>query len=141
MDTVDPGGRRKRDANGAPAWFPSVPAARRCKFGRHARRRAHGQPGMAWTACTFAGKICLSANATRQIVSAAGARGREFCRLSDGALCFHAAPLADIGHVDQAIGADNGFAVHRRHSAATGWTFRARFSAAMNHVVVVAAVP
>jgi hypothetical protein len=37
-------------------------------------------------------------------------------------------------------GADNGFAIHRRHSAVTGWTFRAWFSAAMNHFVVVAAV-
>ena len=46
----------------------------------------------------------------------------------------------DIGHVDQAIGADNGFAVHGRHSAATGWTFRAWFSVKPDHVLVVAAV-
>ena len=63
------------------------------------------------------------------------AGAREFCLLSDGALCFHAAPLADIGHVDQAIGADDRFAVHGRHSAATGWTFRAWFSAETDHVV------
>ena len=85
------------------------------------------------------GKNCLAASATGQIVSSAMAGVRAFCLLSDGALCFHAAPLADIGHVDQAIGADNGFAVHGRHSAATGRTFRAWFSAAMDHAVLVAA--
>ena len=81
------------------------------------------------------GKNCLAASATGQIVSSAMAGVRAFCLLSDGALCFHAAPLADIGHVDQAIGADNGFAIHGRHSAATGWTFHAWFSAAMEHAV------
>ena len=60
---------------------------------------------------------------------------REFCLLSDGALCFHAAPLADIGHVDQAIGADNGFAVHGHHSAATGRTLGAWFPAEPDHAV------
>jgi len=89
--------------------------------------------GTAWTAF---GKNCLAASATGQIVSSAMAGVRAFCRLSDGALCYHAAPLADIGHVDQAIGADNGFAIHGRHSAATGWTFHAWFSAAMEQHAV-----
>ena len=60
---------------------------------------------------------------------------RAFCLLSDGALCLHAAPLADIGHVDQAIGADNGFAVQGCHLAATGWTLGAWFSAEPDHAV------
>src|SRR5262245_47343180 len=105
------------------------------------RGRAPAQPATAWTTCAFSWKSRLAANATGEIVSAAGTGVRQFCLLSHGALCFHAAPLADIGHIDEAIGAGNGFAVHGRHSAATSRTFRPWFSAEPDHAVVVASLP
>src|SRR5262249_13022354 len=55
--------------------------------------------------------------------------------VSHGALCFHAAPLTNIGHVDQAVGTDDGFTVHRRHPPLTCWAVRVRFSAKTTHIV------
>jgi len=59
----------------------------------------------------------------------------HFWLLSHGALCFHAAPVTDIGHVDEAIGADDGFTVERRHPPPTPWTFRVRLSTKTAHIV------
>jgi PhoU domain len=56
--------------------------------------------------------------------------------LSHGALCFHAAPLTDVSHVDKAVGADNWLTIRRRHSPLTAWTFRVLFSAKTGHIVI-----
>ncbi len=59
---------------------------------------------------------------------------RTLWLLSHGALCFHAAPVTDIGYVDEAIGAGDWFTVHRGHPPLTSWTIRVRGSEKTMHI-------
>jgi hypothetical protein len=124
--------RIRRDGDGPPSSRRRSPPRRQPGIG--SKRSVKQQRAGRWAACPNAGATSRAlGDKTAAVGLAIAATTGGLWRFPHGAFCLGTAPLAHVGHIDQAVSEENWLAVRCRHPASTARTRRRRFCGIAAH--------